>query len=332
MTGSFVPLGGWRADRLHAAQRLLHGSITETAARQVVARGPYRVTTRRKSLSRQNIRSITFRLRESAGLNQVFQRRFALRGIFGIAPSTLIAWRNQSTSKARFGDDQRPTGDDLNQRLAAAEVGSVDTEEVEPERLTALVARRVDLRGPSTTRAPDGVRAPPPFRPEARRYASASVASTETSADRPPAVASAPKMRRQTPLIAQRTESSDSVFPGPSPAARAASVNSTAAPGRYRRSRADSHLRLAAHILRQHRRKTPQMRLAQPKRIAHPGSPPHIKRIGSHRRQAASLTLYGCELRVRFDRIDRLRVQAFDGRDLEVFGYDPNHPQEKPDR
>ena len=50
-----------------------------------------------------------------------------------------------------ISDDQCPFEDDLNQRLAAAEVGCVATEEVERDRLAALVGRRMDLRAPSTT-------------------------------------------------------------------------------------------------------------------------------------------------------------------------------------
>ena len=84
-----------------------------------------------------------------------------------------------------ISDHHGAFGNSLDQRLAAAEVGCVATGEVERDRLAgcvatgeverdrlaALVCRRVDLGRSPTTRAPDGLRALPPFPPEALRCA-----------------------------------------------------------------------------------------------------------------------------------------------------------------
>lgn len=55
----------------------------QTAAMKFVARRSYRVATRRKSLSRQNMRSMALRLRYSTGEKQGFQRLWDLAGILG---------------------------------------------------------------------------------------------------------------------------------------------------------------------------------------------------------------------------------------------------------
>ena len=52
----------------------------------------------------------TFRLRSRAGLKLLFQRRFALGGIFGIAPRASIARRTRSASKVRSAMTRAPSG------------------------------------------------------------------------------------------------------------------------------------------------------------------------------------------------------------------------------
>ncbi len=52
---------------------------------------PDRMATRGTSCSLQSSPSIAFRVKESAGLRQLFQRRCALGGIFCTVPRALIA-------------------------------------------------------------------------------------------------------------------------------------------------------------------------------------------------------------------------------------------------
>lgn len=58
----------------------------QAAARTLTARRSYRVATRRRSLRRQNMRSMALRSRSRTGERQFFQHLLALGGMFGSVP------------------------------------------------------------------------------------------------------------------------------------------------------------------------------------------------------------------------------------------------------
>jgi hypothetical protein len=80
--------------------------------------------------------------------------RFVLRtpSVLGTAAGASIAPQKRSASKARSAITRAPSGNSLDRRLAAAEVGCVATGEVERDRLAGLVCRGVDLAGPAAAR------------------------------------------------------------------------------------------------------------------------------------------------------------------------------------
>ena len=181
----------------------------------------------------------------------------------------------------------------LDERLAAVEVGRGATSEVERDRLAGPVCRGVDLAGPPTARrAPSRPAAMgcatarwrarvPPFPARRLRCAFASVASSNTSRSR--ATGSRERLEDASPDAPDRPPDL-SVVQRLRRAVLAQRMPPRTTRPQHLHDAADHtpvvHPRRAACLRWQKRRKAPNLRLAQPEQIAHPGSPNH--RQGNH--------------------------------------------------
>ena len=111
----------------------------------------------------------------------------------GVAVVTFVAMQDVASGKPR-----KKCG-------AGRAIGDVAAGEQEGDRATLSIGQRMDFRGASATRTPDGVIFLPPLPPLAERCAFTAEESMRTSAGGPPACANAWKRSTQTPFAAQRT-------------------------------------------------------------------------------------------------------------------------------